>query len=129
MPQEGMTPTIRRRHELVQHLRQRLRNLGMMGAMGGMPLHLLMQMGGAEGHAPGELAPGRRASKKLINALPKCKVGADEDLGACCICLDEMTKGVQVRKLPCDHKFHPKCIDKWLLRNKCCPMCKKDIDT
>ena len=80
-----------------------------------------------QGGGAGELPQDRKATKQQIASLPKCKVKADEDLGACCICLDEMTKGVQVRKLPCNHKYHPKCIDKWLLRNKCCPMCKQDI--
>lgn len=121
-PGEVLPAPVRRRQQLVAHLRERLRNLGMMG----VPLHQIIMMGNG-GHQPGELAPERKATKKEINALPKCRVRADEDLGACCICLDEMTKGVQVRKLPCNHKYHPKCIDKWLERNKCCPMCKQDI--
>jgi hypothetical protein len=39
---------------------------------------------------------------------------ADEHLG-CSICTEDFTVGEDVRVLPCDHKFHPPCIDPWLI--------------
>ncbi|KAK8093465.1 hypothetical protein PG997_000150 [Apiospora hydei] len=33
---------------------------------------------------------------------------------SCTICTDDFTEGVDVRKLPCGHLFHPPCIDQWL---------------
>ncbi|KAK7949293.1 uncharacterized protein PG986_010179 [Apiospora aurea] len=33
---------------------------------------------------------------------------------SCTICTDAFTEGVDVRKLPCGHLFHPPCIDQWL---------------
>ena len=43
----------------------------------------------------------------------------------CHICLDDFEEGEWVRKLPCQHLFHPPCIDVWLTeRQDYCPVCK-----
>ncbi|KAJ1917311.1 hypothetical protein H4219_003270 [Mycoemilia scoparia] len=48
----------------------------------------------------------------------------------CSICLDEMEIGDTIRELPCDHRYHSKCLDKWLLTQSTrCPLCKADIKT
>ncbi|KAF0698205.1 Aste57867_11190 [Aphanomyces stellatus] len=31
-----------------------------------------------------------------------------------------------LKQLPCDHRFHPSCIDAWLSKHSTCPMCKRD---
>lgn len=42
---------------------------------------------------------------------------------ACSICTEEFERGEDVRVLPCDHKFHPACIDPWLLNvSGTCPL-------
>lgn len=41
----------------------------------------------------------------------------------CSICQDE-GYGIY-RKLYCDHLFHIDCIDRWLINNCICPMCRK----
>lgn len=42
---------------------------------------------------------------------------------ACSVCTDEFIKGQNVRVLPCNHKFHPECIDPWLLNvSGTCPL-------
>lgn len=33
----------------------------------------------------------------------------------CPICTDDFVKGQDVRVLPCNHQFHPGCIDPWLI--------------
>lgn len=45
---------------------------------------------------------------------------------SCPICLDDYRSHTTVvRTLPCNHIFHPECIDKFLSSNSClCPMCK-----
>ncbi len=46
----------------------------------------------------------------------------DENLG-CSICTEDFTVGEDVRVLPCDHKFHPPCIDPWLINvSGTCPL-------
>ncbi|KIW74892.1 hypothetical protein Z517_11662 [Fonsecaea pedrosoi CBS 271.37] len=45
----------------------------------------------------------------------------------CPICLDDFISGeTSVRELPCNHVFHPECIDSFLRDNSSlCPLCKK----
>ena len=46
----------------------------------------------------------------------------DENLG-CSICTEDFEKGQDLRVLPCDHKFHPECVDPWLLNvSGTCPL-------
>ncbi|KAI5428848.1 hypothetical protein KIW84_033735, partial [Lathyrus oleraceus] len=45
----------------------------------------------------------------------------------CCICLSAYDDGTELRELPCNHHFHCTCIDKWLLINATCPLCKFNI--
>ncbi|KAL8941771.1 MAG: hypothetical protein Q9216_002056 [Gyalolechia sp. 2 TL-2023] len=54
-------------------------------------------------------------------------VNADNGL-ACSVCTDDFAKGQDVRVLPCNHKFHPECIDPWLLNvSGTCPLCRVDL--
>ena len=42
---------------------------------------------------------------------------------ACSVCVDDFVKGQDIRVLPCKHKFHPECIDPWLLNvSGTCPL-------
>lgn len=42
---------------------------------------------------------------------------------ACSVCTDDFVKGQDIRLLPCKHKFHPECIDPWLLNvSGTCPL-------
>lgn len=41
----------------------------------------------------------------------------------CSICTDDFTVGEDVRVLPCSHKFHPQCVDPWLVNvSGTCPL-------
>lgn len=55
--------------------------------------------------------------------------GTTEDgtLG-CSICTEDFAQGEHVRVLPCNHKFHPACVDPWLLDvSGTCPLCRVDL--
>jgi hypothetical protein len=61
-----------------------------------------------------------------IDALPThylSKAQASE-AGSCPVCLEEYRRGQIVRRLPCMHFFHKRCIGPWLLRNGICPTCR-----
>lgn len=51
----------------------------------------------------------------------------DMQTNECTVCLSDFKHRQRIRKLDCDHEFHKKCIDKWLLQgNPCCPLCRKE---
>jgi Ring finger domain len=55
--------------------------------------------------------------------------GADDagQLG-CSICTEDFIIGEEVRVLPCNHKYHPDCVDPWLLNvSGTCPLCRIDL--
>lgn len=42
---------------------------------------------------------------------------------SCPICTDDFIKGQDLRVLPCNHQFHPECIDPWLVNvSGTCPL-------
>ncbi|XP_048200167.1 E3 ubiquitin-protein ligase ZSWIM2 [Perognathus longimembris pacificus] len=65
--------------------------------------------------------------KDVVKSLPLQLITKKSKLLApgyqCRLCLKSFHVGQQTRLLPCTHKFHRKCIDKWLL-HKCnsCPI-------
>lgn len=61
---------------------------------------------------------------KEFKPKPDVKEGEEEK---CPICLVELKEGDKIRALPCNHIFHPNCIDTWLVKNSACPICKRDV--
>ena len=45
----------------------------------------------------------------------------------CPICLETLNWYNRCRLAQCKHKFHKKCINKWLSKNKTCPLCRKTV--
>lgn len=72
------------------------------------------------------------ASQTLIDSIPCGKFcpnlsGATSDI-SCAVCLNEFEENDMLRRLPCNHSFHSACVDKWLKRNKNCPLCVQDVE-
>lgn len=66
-----------------------------------------------------ETAPG---AETRAEGLDSTENNADNGL-ACSVCVDDFVKGQDIRVLPCNHKFHPECIDPWLLNvSGTCPL-------
>lgn len=67
------------------------------------------------------------ASKSSIEAMPtvETKEGEVEEEGECAICLDDWEIGRKlVKEMPCKHRFHGDCIEKWLEIHGSCPICR-----
>lgn len=45
----------------------------------------------------------------------------------CSICLDEENSSENWVKLSCEHKYHKLCIEKWLITNLTCPLCRREV--
>lgn len=92
-------------------------------------------------HGPSESMEDRRVSSDAVDQEPelvKTETAGDhfkprvEEVGdgkngenglACSVCTDDFVRGQSVRVLPCNHKFHPECIDPWLLNvSGTCPL-------
>lgn len=45
----------------------------------------------------------------------------------CSICLEECSSSLQQHILPCTHKFHSACIQRWMENHATCPECRTPI--
>jgi hypothetical protein len=73
-----------------------------------------------------------RSVELAVRRLPTCTASGEYE---CAICLCTLAAGDELRELPCGHKFHFACIDRWLIRRELdygassCPLCKKEVLT
>ncbi|CAA6658208.1 unnamed protein product [Spirodela intermedia] len=71
-------------------------------------------------------------SSEAMGMLPKFKLHSlsASQFGErpCAICLQEFVDGQGARRLPsCGHLYHMACVDRWLVRNSSCPICRQDV--
>ncbi|XP_057481815.1 E3 ubiquitin-protein ligase MPSR1-like [Actinidia eriantha] len=64
------------------------------------------------------------ASKSSIEAMPTVEIGGEDEGSDCVICLEEWGIGGLAREMPCRHRFHGGCIEKWLGIHGSCPVCR-----
>ncbi|KAI8789949.1 E3 ubiquitin-protein ligase RNF126, partial [Biomphalaria glabrata] len=79
-------------------------------------------------HLEGTGAP--PAQREKIENLERVRINQThiENTLQCSICMDDFELDLEVRKLPCDHLYHPECIIKWLEMHGTCPVCRKDLN-
>ncbi|KAH6806998.1 hypothetical protein C2S51_028106 [Perilla frutescens var. frutescens] len=65
------------------------------------------------------------ASKASIAAMESVEVDEDDD--RCVICLEEWEAGERAKRMPCKHRFHGECIEKWLNIHGTCPVCRYEM--
>lgn len=74
----------------------------------------------------------RGATQAVIDQMPLVEYSAERFDGvgetSCAVCLGDFERFDTLRRLPCGHHFHRACIDKWLKKNKVCPLCLQDIE-
>ncbi|KAG6382892.1 hypothetical protein SASPL_157391 [Salvia splendens] len=70
-----------------------------------------------------------------IKKLPCFDYKAEEEKemtknSECAVCLEIFAVGEKCRILPkCNHSFHAKCIDSWLLKTAACPVCRASVNS
>ena len=52
-----------------------------------------------------------------IPAFRYSAASKDSSNGSCVVCMMNYSNKEKLRRLPCNHDFHAKCIDKWLKVN------------
>jgi hypothetical protein len=80
--------------------------------------------------AGGANTDGTVAVDGIAAAGATSSANANDDSGnqGCSICTEDFERGQDQRVLPCDHRFHPECIDPWLLNvSGTCPLCRVDL--
>jgi hypothetical protein len=75
-----------------------------------------------------QLEPATRAQIESLQVVHHNTGMFDDPTAACAVCLSEYASGERLRRLPCGHHFHADCADRWLSRNKRCPLCMGAID-
>lgn len=90
--------------------------MGMMvieGSSAGMD-SLLRELLSKDGQPP--------ASKASTEAMPSVETKVGEE---CVICLEEFGGvGELAKEMPCKHKFHGGCVERWLKIHGSCPVCR-----
>jgi len=91
------------------------------------------------GAVRGWLAPPAGASPDAIKRIEAVQYDAElfadpEDPSdsrppnECCCCCEEYCEQAVIKRTPCEHYFHEDCLAKWLVMQRTCPLCRRDLD-
>lgn len=78
-----------------------------------------------------EVIESSKAEKDVEHGLAESLAESDlcEAHESCCVCLSRLKEGEDMKILPCLHKFHKDCIDRWFSAcRKTCPMCRFSME-
>jgi hypothetical protein len=97
--------------------------------------HFGLEIAG-DAQTAGDLVGGRRRPRGTTESVLK-QLSVDvyrpgmmsADDATCSICLGNYVEGEELKFLPtCRHHFHASCIDSWLVINKNCALCLRDVE-
>ena len=66
----------------------------------------------------------RRLRGFPIKAVDRRAVGREK----CHVCQMEYASSDLVMQLPCQHCYHPDCINGWFKQNRTCPVCRFEVE-
>lgn len=70
----------------------------------------------------------KATEEEIREMLGSYRKVSDPSETECPICFDNYKTGEYFRKLPCEHLFHKKCVDKWFKETSfSCPICRTDF--
>lgn len=81
----------------------------------------------------------RRVMKRQVREIPEIIFSSDMLVAesvkkkplmnsSCPICLVDFEEQTRIKLLPCDHGFHPECIEPWIgERSDSCPICRQSV--
>jgi Ring finger domain len=75
------------------------------------------------------------AAKRAISSLPSARVypfdkeRLENSNVECSVCMEQLSDGVAISRMPCGHVFHINCIVAWLGQSCACPECRYEIET
>lgn len=77
------------------------------------------------------------ASKSAVEAIPDVTISKEllesdpdpDPVILCAVCKDQFVVDVTVKRLPCNHMYHPDCILPWLSQHNSCPVCRFQLPT
>jgi hypothetical protein len=97
-----------------------LQGLNAQGSFSSIVLSLMEQL-----HSSIEDESKQGLPKEMIEKVIRMKMGkSGQD---CSVCSDGFKRGEKIRKLPCKHIFHEKCIMPWLESHSTCPNCRFNL--
>lgn len=71
----------------------------------------------------GDPSDASNTEKETVARAVSPELPVEDEQTGCSICTDDFERGQDVRVLPCNHTFHPACIDPWLLNvSGTCPL-------
>lgn len=95
--------------------------------IGSLPAHLSPHLfGGIKCPVCSKFVSSDEMDLHLVLCLTKPRVTYNEDVltkdtGECAICLEDLTQGDTIARLPCLCIYHKGCIDEWFEVNRSCP--------
>ncbi|EPS64006.1 hypothetical protein M569_10777, partial [Genlisea aurea] len=67
-------------------------------------------------------------SEASIDSLKTVEISGEDEIGdPCVICLEEWGIGDKAKEMPCSHRFHKECVEKWLRIHGSCPVCRYEM--